>query len=472
MFGRKTGREMEDSRDKWRYAILLSKFTFSCIDVSISKSFGVMIPVMVVVLQTDAKTLGFVCSLPSSLIYLASPIVAYTLNKGWMSPRMCALLGAIFSSACLVTGGMISSIPALALSLAITGTGLSMGYLSSKIMLNEYFKESYVLAAGIANMGNTTGALIAPYIVERALSAYGYVGAMVILGGLSLHAIPASIALRNRTDGIEENRNEEAEEMPTVILIEEMPSTSYSSKSRKRTHSYRKIMEDGDDRHLIPEADLENSHDTTREKFRSWLQSCIVIKEPLMCVSSPSIFLTMYGLTSWVLFLVPRAEWHGIPGSKAVFLSTLAGAGGIVGRLVYIALIYSGCNAIVISLAFNIITAITFLLDPLINTFPKMGAVAFVQGWCLFTCLVSTSAYPKYAVAPENFTFAAGLQGLLAGMGGMIGGFMSGFIKDASRSFTTVFLVLGGVFVLNTMTTSMFYVAYRRRMAANSSSGD
>ena len=51
--------EMEDSQNTWKYIILLSKFIFSCIHVSISKSFGVLIPTMMIVLQTNTRTAGF-----------------------------------------------------------------------------------------------------------------------------------------------------------------------------------------------------------------------------------------------------------------------------------------------------------------------------------------------------------------------------------------------------------------------------
>ena len=298
-----------------------------------------------------------------------------------------------------------------------------MGYLSSKIMLNEYFKGSYVLVAAIANMGNTTGALIAPYIVERSLEAYGYIGAMLILGGLSLHAIPASVALRNPRETPMRSSNPE-KEAEALILDEERSSKRYLRKTRQRINSDHMISKDN--QLNKPAVTLERHDNTIKQKFKNLVQSCIFVQEPLMTISFLSIFLTHFGFDSWVLFLVSRAEWHGIPNSDAVFLSTLAGAGGIMGRLVYIALICFGANAIFLSFIFNMISAITFLMDPLITTFPEMCVVAFIQGWCLFSCQVSTSAYPKYAASDQNFVLYAGLQGLMAGMGAIVGGFISG----------------------------------------------
>ncbi|XP_030830394.1 uncharacterized protein LOC105442956 [Strongylocentrotus purpuratus] len=318
-------------------------------------------------------------------------------------------------------------------------------------------------------MGNTAGALITPYIVERSLEAYGYVGAMLILGGISLHAIPASVALRNPPKTPMRSSNPERE-AKALILDEERSSKRHLRKTRQPTNSNHMITEDNQQNR--PAVFLERHDDTIKQKFKKLVQSCIFIQEPLMTISFASIFFTHFGFDSWVLFLVSRAEWHGIPSSDAVLLSTLAGAGGIIGRLVYIAFIYFGANAIFLSFIFNMISAITFLMDPLITTFPEMCVVAFIQGWCLFSCQVSTSAYPKYAASDKNFTLYAGIQGLMAGLGAIVGGFMSGLIKDASQSFTTVFLVLGAVFTVNSMTTLLFFVAHRRKRALPSPCGD
>ncbi|XP_030853696.1 uncharacterized protein LOC115929236 [Strongylocentrotus purpuratus] len=317
-----------------------------------------------------------------------------------------------------------------------------MGYLSTKVLLNEYFKRSYVLMAAVTNLGSTTGAFIAPFVIERSLEAYGYIGAMLILAAFSLHAIPASATLRKPRD---------------------RPSKPSMKKKNdhEATGSDEKLVREEGDEYISKEEPESSTRCIT--KIKEWLKDCIFIREPLFTMTLPCLFFTLACLNAWVLFLVPRAEWHGIPSSKAVFVSTAGGAGGIVGRVFFIALLYFGANPIVLSCVFFMMSAVTFLADPFITTFPVMCVVAFIQGWSVFSCNLALSGYLKYSVSDENFTMAAGIDGLVSGLGRMSGGFLGGLIKDATQSFTTVFVGIGFGFCFLEVNALLFLLALRRK---------
>ena len=55
----------------WGYVILLCKFMLMFLDAGIAKSFGVLIPEMVVRLNSNYATVGFISSLPNTLTYFA-----------------------------------------------------------------------------------------------------------------------------------------------------------------------------------------------------------------------------------------------------------------------------------------------------------------------------------------------------------------------------------------------------------------
>ena len=55
----------------WGYVVLLSRFMVYFIDAGVAKSFGVLIPRMVERLDENYATVGLVCSLPPSVLYLA-----------------------------------------------------------------------------------------------------------------------------------------------------------------------------------------------------------------------------------------------------------------------------------------------------------------------------------------------------------------------------------------------------------------
>ena len=54
----------------WGYVIVVSKFVVLFIDAGIAKSFGVLIPTMVERLDSDYATVGLICSMPATLMYL------------------------------------------------------------------------------------------------------------------------------------------------------------------------------------------------------------------------------------------------------------------------------------------------------------------------------------------------------------------------------------------------------------------
>eukprot|EP00057_Strongylocentrotus_purpuratus_P012784 XP_011667258.1 PREDICTED: uncharacterized protein LOC105439688 [Strongylocentrotus purpuratus] len=54
----------------WGWVIVVSKFVVLLLDSGIAKSFGVLIPTMVERLESDYATVGLICSLPATLMYL------------------------------------------------------------------------------------------------------------------------------------------------------------------------------------------------------------------------------------------------------------------------------------------------------------------------------------------------------------------------------------------------------------------
>ena len=59
----------ENSTEFWRFVVVVSKFFILVIDAGLAKSFGVLIPSMVVRYETDFKSMAFICSLPATCMY-------------------------------------------------------------------------------------------------------------------------------------------------------------------------------------------------------------------------------------------------------------------------------------------------------------------------------------------------------------------------------------------------------------------
>ncbi|XP_030849713.1 monocarboxylate transporter 2-like [Strongylocentrotus purpuratus] len=136
---------------------------------------------MVERLESDYATVGLICSLPATSMYLLSPFVTLVLKK--INHRVVAMLGGVLCGSCIIASAFFKNSVTVGVCLALSGVGLSMTYMPTVIALNDFFREKFVLMNTITLYGYTTGSMLLPIIMERSFEAYGYVGAFIILGG-------------------------------------------------------------------------------------------------------------------------------------------------------------------------------------------------------------------------------------------------------------------------------------------------
>lgn len=60
---------------------------------------------------------------------------------------------------------------------------------SGFLAVNLYFERNRGKALGLALAGTGIGQVIMPFVVKELLDEYGYRGATLIIGGLSLHGV-------------------------------------------------------------------------------------------------------------------------------------------------------------------------------------------------------------------------------------------------------------------------------------------
>ncbi|XP_788793.3 monocarboxylate transporter 4-like [Strongylocentrotus purpuratus] len=156
----------------------------------------------------------------------------------------------------------------------------------------------------------------------------------------------------------------------------------------------------------------------------------------------------------------------GIPPSKAIFLSTIGGIGGIVGRTVFIILVRKGTNVYVIYITVCLICTISFLLDFVSSAYEVLAILAFVQGFSFFIEDAIPCSFFKDAVYDDkNADMAIALNFFMGGLGATCAGAFTGYLYDITQSFTKVFIIGGVIKAL--MTVHLFIVAIlikRRRI--------
>eukprot|EP00057_Strongylocentrotus_purpuratus_P025887 XP_011680361.1 PREDICTED: monocarboxylate transporter 2-like [Strongylocentrotus purpuratus] len=414
--------QLNDSQDPWRYAIVLSKFLVLFVDGGMAKSFGVLIPEMVDRYDSDYKTIAFICSL-HSLMFMTAPIANVLLKV--MKPRTLGIFGGLLTSISIMCAPLANSVFELGVLISLTGFGIVMAVFSTLVTLARFFPNSFIFSNSLTQFGAICGVFTVPIIVERSLEAYGYDGACLILGGISLHAVVSAMILRPPKDL--PSRTEEN----TQLMDAHPPSDSHSIMENEEHQgcSYWGTESDNDGfsrsntQYMQAVVDFFHSLPSVGELFKSF----ILVEEPLCTLVMPAVFLANYVFYAWLLFLVPHAEDFGIEPSRAVLLSSIAGIAGTFGSIVFVVLLHFNYDSTIIIIFCCSMSAISFCLDTLSSSFMFLAIMACFQGLFLFVLQSVTSVMAKLAVRDaENIPSALSLFFFIEAVGIGVGDTISG----------------------------------------------
>ncbi|XP_030830921.1 monocarboxylate transporter 3-like [Strongylocentrotus purpuratus] len=456
---------LEDSTDSWKYVILLSKFVLLFVDGGIAKSFGVLIPGVVVRYDSDFGTVALVLSLPSTMMYFTVPIA--TLLMKVMTPRTMGMIGGLLSAVPIICAPLAQSIYILGMMLAVTGFGMALTFFPIMVSINDYFAKSFIFSNTLTLFGTTCGAFLVPVIIERSLEAYGYNGGFLILGGIALHAVVCGAVIRPPRDRNIDNVRPSAEgEGDSLIVVQPAESTEIDVLAVGETSTALTELNEQDSKSKNDTMARSSSSTSWRcscDSFTSTLTSFIFFQEPYYTLIAPAIILQCFVMAAWMLFLVPHAEEAGIERSNAVFLFTIAGISGIFGRILYLVLLHFKCDNTIIFCFTCTISAISCFIDSVSSSYIFLAAMALIQGTTFFILDCLPHAMMKLSVRNEaNIPRAISPNLLLVGIGVITGDALSGYIYDVTSSFGTVFVVYGALLVLITVNLVIFKLNFRR----------
>nr|XP_054767204.1 uncharacterized protein LOC129274418 [Lytechinus pictus] len=331
-----------------------------------------------------------------------------------------------------------------------------MTYMPIHLILNDYFPEKFVLANTVALYGYTAGSMLLPILMEKSLQAYGYHGAFLILGGVAYHsAVCASTIRKVSTKSTSGEGQDYIEQNDRKCVSGGRPLTEDTSLHGRKEGK----DEDGDEENQgvsdqtrliradsIKKQELSSTSQSrcTATLFQAFKGSCGIWKEPIFAFSIPIQILQSYTCYAWMLFLVPHTEQLGIPSSTAVYLSTIGGIGGIIGRTVFIVFLSKGVNAFAVYIPVGCVCTATFLLDFVSSDYRSRAAFAFFQGFSFFIEDAIGGSLCKDAVFDDTHSgMAFANAAFWCGVGATFAGTFTGYLFDITQSFTKVFIIIG-----------------------------
>ncbi|XP_030849699.1 monocarboxylate transporter 3-like [Strongylocentrotus purpuratus] len=433
---------------------------------------------MVERLESDYATVGLICSLPAALMYLGCPVVALFLPK--INHRVVAMLGGVLCGSGIIACAFIKNRVTVGFCLALSGVGLSMSFMPTILALNDFFGEQFVLMNTIASYGYTAGSMLLPVVMEWSFEAYGYAGAFLILGGIALNLVACGATIRKtllnaatNKDNIHDKVKEKQKCLPKGESAKQTEGNRYREEEEDEEKEEQEEQEEdieecvSEERRLIQterrnvikqETSRNVRSSSTSAVFQTSKRFCGLLNEPLYLFTIPIHFLIIFSIYSWMLFLVPHAEHLGIPSSKAIFLSTIGGTGGIIGRTIFIILVGKGINVYVVYIVIGLIGTASFLLDFISAAYAVRVTLAFVQGFSFFIeDAIMSSLYKDAVFDDRNFNMAVALSVFAGGLGAICAGTFTGYLFDVTKSFTRVFIIIG--FIHAVMVVHLFIVA-------------
>ena len=331
----------------------------------------------------------------------------------------------------------------------------------------------------IASYGSIAGVMFLPVITERSLEAYGYSGVFMILGAIMFHKVAGGAAIRkpifsvkdsiteqsgseqdpsegdSEKDGIEggDQMSTLKEESRNDTVQAQAGSRFYTKENSENTEIQNAAIEinafllyeedegilnddDNCEEHvpLLKSAfdnpgDLPNAPRSGQNVCTSFISRCklFMTKETLFLMCLPATYFRAYSFEAWALYLVPHAEQLGITPSRAVFLSSIGGIGGIIGRTIAVILLIKKVHMFKIYIIVGFITSLSFFLDFVGKTFIIRSVWAFFQGLCFFVLDTADPTFLKLTLVDErNFSFGLGLVMLMKGFGNVSAGLITG----------------------------------------------
>ncbi|GFR87229.1 monocarboxylate transporter [Elysia marginata] len=201
----------------------------------------------------------------SSVTFSTSNIVASTVLIRYFEVRSMCLTGAVVNFFTIIGIAFAPNIIVMNLLFAVLGCAHGLIVVPQLTLLGHYFKKHLSLATATTTMGISLATIGGTPITQMLLNMYGVRGTIVLLAGITLHCVPASMLLRPTslyrtvpptTAAVDEDSCEqrsgseslcnEKNEVKTVIveeqvnLMEKPDETTLETRSKRRHHKLMK----------------------------------------------------------------------------------------------------------------------------------------------------------------------------------------------------------------------------------------
>ncbi|XP_051780834.1 monocarboxylate transporter 13 [Erpetoichthys calabaricus] len=398
----------------WGWMVVLSLFLVSALVFGLIRSFGVFFVEFTKYFEQPASSVSWITSIGVALQQFASPIASALCNK--YGARPVVMVGGVLASLGLIVASLAATnLLHLYLSIGLlSGLGWALVFTPTVASVTRYFVKRRTLATGIGFTGVGVSSFAFSPLFQLLVEMYGWRGALLILGGLSLNLVVCGALLR-----------------PLVLLDDQVRSSTQSHSQKLYCHSWMSWQR------------LSELLDLSLLSHRSFITYVAAIT-----------FINTGYFVPYV-HLVAHGRLTGLSEYEAAFVMSATAVTDLFGRVA------SGWFSdlhkfrLVHILAFlNGLTGISLLLIPLGTSFISLLALGLIYGFFSGALTpVVFSLLPEIVGLGRIFS-ALGLFQMIESIGGLLGAPLSGWLRDITGSFTVSFMVAGGLHLVGSFTLS------------------
>ncbi|XP_070084186.1 monocarboxylate transporter 11 isoform X1 [Equus caballus] len=182
----------------WGWVVAAAAFAVNGLSYGLLRSLGLALPDLAEHFDRSAQDTAWVSALALAVQQAASP-VGSALSTRW-GARPVVMVGGVLTSLGFVFSAFARSLLHLYLGLGVlAGFGWALVFAPALGTLSRYFSRRRVLAVGLALTGNGASSLLLAPTLQFLLDTFGWRGALLLLGAITLHLTPCGALLRPLT---------------------------------------------------------------------------------------------------------------------------------------------------------------------------------------------------------------------------------------------------------------------------------
>ncbi|KAF6097039.1 solute carrier family 16 member 11 [Phyllostomus discolor] len=179
----------------WGWVVAAATFTVNGLSYGLLRSLGLALPDLAEHFDRTSQDTAWVSALALAVQQAASP-VGSALSTRW-GARPVVMVGGILTSLGFVFSAFAGSLLHLYLGLGVlAGSGWALVFAPALGTVSRYFSRRRVFAVGLALMGNGASSLLLAPALQLLLDTFGWRGALLLLGAITLHLTPCGALLR------------------------------------------------------------------------------------------------------------------------------------------------------------------------------------------------------------------------------------------------------------------------------------